>query len=136
MLSRTFKLQDFADGTRIVCDFVLDGKTMTALVDTGASGNFFCSSTVESVEKNMKDYIQVVGFTNHKRRMYGAVPFTTDVIETTFSNFYFADLEHLQVNCVFGMPFLIANSLDVIISKMTKEKQPLLNLGKILVVKN
>ncbi len=121
MLNRLIRVQKFNDGLRLICEFSLNGNNIVALIDTGASANYFCSS-LDFLELNKKDYVNVVGFTGHNKRSYGVKPFTTDLFNLEFSNFYALDLQHLEVNCVLGIRFLLDNKISLDIPDYSYEK--------------
>lgn len=110
MLGKFIKVQKFQDGLRLIAEFTLDNNSIVALIDTGASANYFCSS-LEFLELDKKDYVSVVGFTGHNKRSYGVKPFRTELMDLEFKNFYALNLSHLEVNCVLGLNFLIDNKI-------------------------
>ena len=121
MLSKLIRIQKFNDGLRLIANFSLNGNNIVALIDTGASANYFCSS-LDFLDLNKKDYVNVVGFTGHNKRSYGVKPFTTDLFSLKFENFYALDLQHLEVNCVLGIRFLIDNGIVLDVPNYGYEK--------------
>lgn len=121
MLGKFVYLEKFHDGVRMVVEFTIDGHKIKALIDTGASVNYFCS-TLKFLEVNKKDYANVVGFTGHSKRSYGVKPFVTDLLDLKFESFYQLGIEHLKVNCVLGLGFLVANGINLNIREYNYEK--------------
>lgn len=111
LLDKFFRVEQFNDNDRIIVRFKLDNKNIVALVDTGASVNYFCTSL--DLPKNKKDFVSVSGFEKNRGKViWGVKKFKTN-LAIEFENFYAIKLEHLGVNCVMGMPFLIANNCTI-----------------------
>jgi hypothetical protein len=121
MLGKFVYLEKFQDGIRMVLELSINGNKIKALIDTGASVNYFCSS-LKFLEVNKKDYASVTGFTGHTKRAYGIKVFKTDLLDLEFSNFYQLSLDHLGVNCVMGIDFLVKNGIQLNIPECNYEK--------------